>query len=172
LVVTLVQNYRTHPMVLEFSSNEFYEGKLKACADPVIVNSLSSWKALPNKNFPFMFWAVRGEDLREADSPSFFNRHEISQVYSLVRSLLTQFPTLNPSDVAVISPYYKQTQKLRQFFRYKQLGYFSFLKFLFFFFLNFFFLFLWGKECGNWVTRGYSRTRKESDFLDDSAQFS
>jgi len=31
------------------------------------------WSALGNKKFPFLFCDVPGEDMRDPDSPSFFN---------------------------------------------------------------------------------------------------
>ena len=65
-------NYRAHPVILKAASEFFYNGKLVSCAPPT-VNELCNSKILPKKGFPMMFCAVEGEDMREGDSPSFFN---------------------------------------------------------------------------------------------------
>jgi helicase MOV-10 len=114
-------NYRSHPMLLEFTSNAFYGGKLVAKAKKV--EDLISWNELPNKNnFPCVFYGIEGEDMREGDSPSFFNQYEASTISTLIKNLLKQFPTLTNGDIGVISPYYKQSEKIRILLRKSGFG--------------------------------------------------
>jgi hypothetical protein len=48
-------------------------------------------------------------DLREGDSPSFFNIEEASQIHKLIVSLVST-TDIEPSEIGVITPYYKQAQ--------------------------------------------------------------
>lgn len=105
--VELVKNYRCHPKILQFLSEKFYKGRLESKASPQVVNALSDWSALPNQKFPILFYGIEGEDLREGDSPSFFNRIEASVLVSQVKHLM-QSKKLPGSDIGVMSPYYKQ----------------------------------------------------------------
>ena len=102
-------------------------------ADPRVTHPLTSWEGLPQRGFPLVFHGVQGEDMREGNSPSWFNpveavqvssaspppSHSLSpsslhtsfifQVVRYVQSLkdnYTYAPKLE--DVAVITPYRKQ----------------------------------------------------------------
>ena len=54
-IVKLLNNFRSHPSILEFSNRHFYKSKLKACGDLVITHSLEDTKQLPKKCFPIIF---------------------------------------------------------------------------------------------------------------------
>lgn len=99
----------------------FYEGRLKCNANRAIVDAVCGWKRLPNPAFPFAFFAVEGQDMREGDSPSFFNPFEIMLVAELIGDLVAE-KKLRHSDIGVISPFYKHTSKLRRLLRQKGLG--------------------------------------------------
>lgn len=87
------------------------------------MEDLISWNELPNKNnFPCLFYGIEGEDMREGDSPSFFNQYEASTVSSLIKKLVEQFPWLSVGDIGVISPYYKQSEKIRILLRASGFG--------------------------------------------------
>ena len=78
LVTMLVKNYRSHPAILSLPSRMFYMGRLEPCADAVMRESLCGWEGLPNKaQFPIVFHNVAGPDMREGDSPSFYNPEEV-----------------------------------------------------------------------------------------------
>jgi superfamily I DNA and/or RNA helicase len=55
---------------------------------------------------------VEGEDKQEGDSPSFFNPHEAVLVADVVMSLLNE-KKISEHDIGVISPFCKQTQRIR-----------------------------------------------------------
>eukprot|EP01122_Echinamoeba_exundans_P016115 TRINITY_DN8073_c0_g1_i1.p1 TRINITY_DN8073_c0_g1~~TRINITY_DN8073_c0_g1_i1.p1 ORF type:complete len:1245 (-),score=277.96 TRINITY_DN8073_c0_g1_i1:32-3766(-) len=117
----LTNNYRSHQSILDFPSTHFYGGKLKSVADKNVVNKLLTWKELRNNpKFPVLFVPVEGEDQRDADSPSWYNLDEISQVCRLVKNLLLS-TAIADKDVAVISPFFKHNTKLRD--RLRQDGY-------------------------------------------------
>lgn len=105
-VVKLIKNWRSHPAILQFPNERFYNGELESCGDPAVVNSLLRWDGLTNPKFPIIFHSISGmlflliaynmliieclgKDEREASSPSFFNRSEASQVKEYVNDLLS-----------------------------------------------------------------------------------
>jgi superfamily I DNA and/or RNA helicase len=121
-VTKLVNNYRSHPAILHLPNGLFYDGDLVACADhSTISHVLTSWEHFPKgikPDFPVIFHGVEGEDKREGSSPSWFNSDEVQVVRNYVK-LLTQDTRTNrpePKDIGVITPYSKQSQKVRQCF--------------------------------------------------------
>ncbi|XP_056137671.1 RNA helicase Mov10l1 [Lampris incognitus] len=114
LVTKLICTYRSHEALMQLSSRLFYEGELCTRAPRDIVDSLCCWKELPNKGFPLIFHGVRGTELREGNSPSWFNPAEAVQVMLYCCKLAKKL--CNPvdvSDIGIISPYKKQTEKIR-----------------------------------------------------------
>ena len=94
-VVKLVQNYRSHPKILEFPNQEFYKGDLRACADRSKTHRVvGRWSGLVSDKFPIVFHSVRGKDCRDKHSPSYFNADEILVVKEHLTSLLNE-PSLN-----------------------------------------------------------------------------
>lgn len=114
-------NYRCHSKILEFSSTEFYDGRLQSAAEPKFVNSLLNWDRLPNKSFPCFFYSVEGEDLRESTSPSFFNPHEASAIVHMISDLLND-QKITSEEIGVITSYYKQSEKIKTLLKSKSLG--------------------------------------------------
>ncbi|XP_076596549.1 LOW QUALITY PROTEIN: putative helicase mov-10-B.1 [Chaetodon auriga] len=118
-VTKLLRNYRSHPDILEFPNQRFYEGKLKASADEIVRTSFCRWEHLPTQGFPVIFHGVAGINEREASSPSVFNRAEVQVLIDYVKKLLQTnskrgLGTISPSDIGIIAPYRKQVQKIRQ----------------------------------------------------------
>ena len=81
-VTKLVDNYRSHEALLKLYSDMFYHGELCMKADSRVTHLLTSWEGLPRKGFPLVFHGVQGEDMREGNSPSWFNPVEAVQVSS------------------------------------------------------------------------------------------
>ena len=59
-ITKLVQNYRSHPSILEFPNKKFYEGELLAMVENDIANRFVHWNELRGTNFPVIFHAVHG----------------------------------------------------------------------------------------------------------------
>jgi len=87
-VVKLLHNYRSHPAIIRYPSERFYEGELEARGEPSSINSCLNLKPLVQGEFPIIFCAMEGQDTREASSPSFFNPQEVLQVKAYVQQLL------------------------------------------------------------------------------------
>ncbi|XP_052781179.1 RNA helicase Mov10l1-like isoform X2 [Mya arenaria] len=88
LVTKLVENYRNHQAILDLPSQLFYHGELEVRADPKVTDSFCQWTSLPTLGTPVIFHGVRGEDLREGNSPSWFNPAEIVQVVRYLQAVL------------------------------------------------------------------------------------
>ena len=54
---------------------------------------------------------VQGEDVREGDSPSWFNPAETVQVVRYLQGLLGNNPPLSPDHIGIITPYRKQVRQ-------------------------------------------------------------
>ncbi|KAJ7636868.1 P-loop containing nucleoside triphosphate hydrolase protein [Roridomyces roridus] len=112
-IVKLVNNFRSHPAILEFSNNQFYNGELKPCGDPVLIRSLENLEELPKKKFPLIFHGIMGKDDREGSSPSFFNVSEASLVKKYVMSLVgDRKARIRPEEIGIITPYHAQRCKI------------------------------------------------------------
>ena len=84
LITMLVKNYRSHPAILDLPSRIFYMGRLEPCADVNMREALCGWQGLPNRTqFPIAFHNVAGQDMREGDSPSFFNPEEVNTLVQM-----------------------------------------------------------------------------------------
>ncbi|KAJ7096045.1 RNA helicase [Mycena epipterygia] len=113
-IVKLLNNFRSHPAILEFSNNQFYDGELVPCGNPALIRSLENWNELPMKKFPLIFHGIVGKDNREGSSPSFFNIGEATLVKKYVTSLVSDRKLrVRPEEIGIITPYHAQRCKIR-----------------------------------------------------------
>ncbi|GAA6038812.1 hypothetical protein JCM8097_002907 [Rhodosporidiobolus ruineniae] len=112
----LTHNYRNHASILSPPNEMFYEDELEARAPVSTTNTLQRWSGWPNRDFPIIFHAVKGNDEREGRSPSFFNVAEITLVKAYVELLQTRSSgvDIKDADIGIIAPYNAQVKKLRQ----------------------------------------------------------
>nr|XP_033773425.1 helicase MOV-10 isoform X2 [Geotrypetes seraphini] len=118
-VTKLLHNYRSHSAILRTPNELFYDNELLEYADQMISHSYCKWEHLPKKDFPIIFHGVLGEDIRESNSPSFFNIEEIEIVLTYLKQLLSAQGKsgqgrISPKEIGIISPYRKQVEKLRR----------------------------------------------------------
>ena len=116
IVTKLMQNYRCHPVLLEVPSRLFYHGELYVKGRAELTHAMIDFDLLPNKHdCPVIFHGLRSKDLRESDSPSWFNANEVVQVIGYLKQLTQQTEcSLQMDDIGIITPYRKQVQKIRQ----------------------------------------------------------
>ncbi|EMD34731.1 hypothetical protein CERSUDRAFT_54531 [Gelatoporia subvermispora B] len=115
LVVKLVKNFRSHPSILKFPNERFYNGELQPCGDTSVINSFLNSPLLPNKKFPIVVHAITGKDDREASSPSFFNIDEVTLIKSYVESLRADRRfRITEHEIGIIAPYNAQCHKIRK----------------------------------------------------------
>lgn len=58
-VTKLVENYRSHPALINLSSEIFYNNELVVSAEKSLIESLCPWDKLPNHEFPILFHGIR-----------------------------------------------------------------------------------------------------------------
>lgn len=116
-ITKLVNNYRSHPAILATPNDLFYDNEMECCADPVRSHCLSDWEHLitGSDDFPIIFHGVDGINQQEGNSPSWFNIAEAEVVKDYVSKLCTDTRRnrVDPKDIAIITPYSKQSKKLR-----------------------------------------------------------
>ena len=87
-IIKLIKNFRSHPSILQYPNDRFYNSELQTYGDSVMVRSLENAEALEKKGFPIIFHGVIGKDEREKSSPSFFNIDEASLVRQYCETLI------------------------------------------------------------------------------------
>eukprot|EP00526_Cylindrotheca_closterium_P000406 CAMPEP_0113660700 /NCGR_PEP_ID=MMETSP0017_2-20120614/33041_1 /TAXON_ID=2856 /ORGANISM="Cylindrotheca closterium" /LENGTH=890 /DNA_ID=CAMNT_0000575355 /DNA_START=492 /DNA_END=3164 /DNA_ORIENTATION=- /assembly_acc=CAM_ASM_000147 len=113
LLTKLVRNYRSHPSILKLPNEMFYQD-LQCCGNPMVTMNMARWEHLPKSGFPVVFHAIDGENLREGNSPSWFNPTEAQQVVEYVRLLSRETkPPIKADEIGIITPYARQAQKIR-----------------------------------------------------------
>ena len=107
-LVSLAEQHRMNEQIMRYPSDALYGGKLRA--HPAVARH-----ALDDAPLELIDTAGRGfEDEMPQDSDSKLNPGEAELVAAEVRKLLRLLP---PQDIAVISPYDAQVQKLRELLR-------------------------------------------------------
>lgn len=117
-VTQLIQNYRSHPKLLEFSNVNFYDSVLVSMCPPEIRDFAVGWNCLmSNKLCPLLFHTTKTPS-REV-GVSLMNAGEIQFVELYVRVLLEKGingQDVVQSDIGIISPYRAQRDHLLEFF--------------------------------------------------------
>ncbi|KAE9391715.1 RNA helicase [Gymnopus androsaceus JB14] len=112
-IIKLVRNFRSHPAILGFSNEHFYNRELQYCGPKALIRSLETSDELPTKRFPLIFHSIVGKDQREAASPSFFNIEEATLVKKYCNSLVSDKKNgIRAEHIAVITPYHAQRIKI------------------------------------------------------------
>ncbi|XP_043665275.1 RNA helicase Mov10l1-like isoform X1 [Vespula pensylvanica] len=119
LVTKLVINYRSLPEILELPNSLFYNSELqpkiscKNSDEAQLLRSLA--EELPERTgLPpaILFHGIKGENLRDYDSPSWYNPEEATQVYLYLLKLYKH--GICAEDIGIITPYQKQVLQIRQ----------------------------------------------------------
>jgi len=106
-VVLLDEQYRMHHNIMQFSSQEFYGGKLLA-------HSSVASELLFNDDIPFLFIDTAGCGFTEkSEGTSIANPEEAAFVFNYITNFL---PGIEPFSIAVISPYREQIRLLKELF--------------------------------------------------------
>ena len=113
-ITKLVRNYRSHKHILHMSNVFFYRNELQACGDPALIQSLEHYSELPCAGFPLIFHGIVGDNVRESNSPSYYNPQEAMKVVTYVDQLLKdETLKLELKDIGVVTPYRKQVSITR-----------------------------------------------------------
>jgi helicase MOV-10 len=114
-VVKLLNNYRSHPKLIDVPNRLYYDSELVAAADPALTHLYVGWEELPNPTVPLVLHGVQGKNVREGRSPSYCNLEEIDVVRSwLIKLQDYRQVGFDGSQVGIVTPYSKQATKLRE----------------------------------------------------------
>lgn len=117
-VTQLVKNYRSHPALLHFSNENFYDSQLVAVCNPAVANFAIGWEGLMlNKDFPMLFHTTKTRS--KEVGVSLMNEGEVNLVDTYVQTLLGQGingKEVLETDIGIISPYCAQRDRFREQF--------------------------------------------------------
>ncbi|KAJ8611852.1 hypothetical protein CTAYLR_005795 [Chrysophaeum taylorii] len=125
LKVELVENFRSHPVLLALPSKLFYADRLVPRVDPATHDAglLHNWRRLPKPGVPLLVVGVEGREEQVPNSPSFMNTYEALECVRLIAELLRDNPrTLRQDDIAVITAFQLQTYHVRSLLRRNMLS--------------------------------------------------
>jgi helicase MOV-10 len=117
LITKLVRSFRSHPKIIEFSNQRYYDGDLIAKAHPELTDWALGWPFLPNQQFPVIFVPCVSETKCDEFSYSTYNEYQVMVVLNYVKQILCygiNAEKILASDIGIISPYKKQCQKIMQ----------------------------------------------------------
>lgn len=119
-VVQLLDNYRNHPAILQFSNTEFYDSKLRSKMSNEDNKITDNFKFLIDKSFPIVFHSVLTPNEINPHQTSSHNIGEIIIVKFYVDLLMkTKIGDKNVDefDIGIVSPYKAQLSKLHETFK-------------------------------------------------------
>lgn len=122
-VTQLLDNFRSHPAILQFSNVLFYESKLRAKITEPTRSLGTRWNYLTNKKFPVLFHCVKTPSKVIRGGTSSYNDGEIKLVRFYVDLLIRigiDGERVVADDIGVVSPYKAQLNKLRNELRHVQ----------------------------------------------------
>lgn len=107
-ITKLIESYRCHEHLISVNSQLFYDGELICwpSRDEELLAKLEH-------EYPVIFEGVRGQDMREINSCSWFNAAEVLKTVQYLRELYDAGVTT--AEIGVITPYRKQMERIREF---------------------------------------------------------
>ncbi|KAG6438499.1 hypothetical protein O3G_MSEX000020 [Manduca sexta] len=110
-ITTLINNFRSHPDILNIPNQLFYKGELKALAP---LDALSNINVLEEEggDRAIVFHAVNSHEQRMGHAPSFFNEKELEMIKRYVKTLI-EVHAVVPRDIGIIAPYIRQVYKMK-----------------------------------------------------------
>lgn len=113
--VMLCENYRANRAIIEFTSELFYDNKLKASKDP-IAHSVY---------YPLTFFTARGEEVQHENSSGYYNTAEIYEIIEQVEHLQRHWPPewgdFDDNSICVVAPYSDQVMHIRSELRKRKM---------------------------------------------------
>lgn len=116
-VSQLLDNFRSHPAILQFSNVLFYESKLRAKLEEPEKSFGTKWNFLTNKKFPVLFHCVKTPSKIIKGGTSSYNDGEVDKVRFYVDLLLNvgiDGKKVLSEDIGIVSPYKAQLNKLKE----------------------------------------------------------
>lgn len=116
-VTQLLDNFRSHPAILQFSNVLFYDSKLRAKVAEPERSFGTRWCRVDNRHFPVLFHCVTSPSQIIRGGTSSYNVGEVKKVSFYVKQLL-QFgidgKEVDEKDIGIVTPYNAQLNKIRE----------------------------------------------------------
>jgi helicase MOV-10 len=115
--VQLLDNFRSHPAILEFPNKLFYESKIRSKLAKEQADTFVGWKSLPNPEVPIVLHSVF--DTSVQDGFSWFNNDEVQITRFWVDLLLNEGVNgkkVEGQDIGIVTPYKAQQIRMVQEF--------------------------------------------------------
>lgn len=116
-VTQLLDNYRSHPAILQFSNVLFYESKLRAKVAEPDRSFGTRWNMLSSARFPVLFHCSKKPSKIVKGGTSSYNEKEVELVMFYV-NMLTKVGVngvkVKPEEIGIVSPYKAQLSKFAQ----------------------------------------------------------
>lgn len=109
-IVRLQNNYRSHPEIVRFSNEKFYNNTMETKVAAYDKNYAIGWNILPNRKIPLIFHDIKSTCAEDKKSKSLYNPEECNQVVNYIRYLVTK---VAQEDIGVASPYTAQVNRLK-----------------------------------------------------------
>lgn len=116
VITKLLDNYRSHEALIHYSNQWFYDGELRARAEPLLADWAVGWDYLPNPAFPIIMHSVVGVTRMDRQCLSSFNKEEARCVLHYIQKILSDGINdrqIREEDIGVVTPYSKQVSYLR-----------------------------------------------------------
>jgi helicase MOV-10 len=116
-VTQLLDNFRSHPAILQFSNVLFYDSLLRSKIQEPERSFGTKWKYLNNKKFPVLFHCIKTPSKIARGCTSSFNDGELKIVRFYVDLLLkigVGGKKVEQEDIGIVSPYKAQLQNLQK----------------------------------------------------------
>ncbi|KYB28821.1 putative helicase with zinc finger domain-like Protein [Tribolium castaneum] len=113
--ILLCENYRAHEVIIQFTSESFYDQKLVS----------SSKQPKHFRFYPLTFFTTLGEDVQDKNSTAFYNNSEVYEVVERVAELKRNWPPewgeINEQSLGVVTPYSDQVFRIRSELRKRRI---------------------------------------------------
>ena len=130
LFTMLTIQYRMHPEIVKFPSEQFYDNKIEnrnnLINERILSEEINKGIGWPIKNIPLLFLHVKGEEKIISGSKSKYNEEEANIVVQYIVKLLKLGIKLN--DIGVITPYIAQIERIKSLLKMKKIEHMDNLK--------------------------------------------
>ncbi|XP_046642833.1 probable helicase with zinc finger domain [Daphnia pulicaria] len=114
--ILLCENYRSHFAIVKFTSELFYDNRLKSVGK----NEQHA------EFYPLTFRGAKGEDVQDPNSTSIYNMAEIYEIGEVVKKLQDTWPqdswgAFDENSIGIVSPYSDQVSRIRVHLRHRKL---------------------------------------------------
>ncbi|XP_017071574.1 probable RNA helicase armi [Drosophila eugracilis] len=123
VLTKLLYNYRALPSIMSIYNKLFYDDELISVLsekDSREIQLLTKLRCVfePEKDWPqahgTFFYGITGENRQDIDSPSWYNPHEVKEVFLMTIALYRA--NVTPEQIGILTPYVKQVKMLRNMF--------------------------------------------------------